>query len=241
MRCQLGWPLDFSSKATVDALYTRQVNTSMAVFEDDIGAIANDSAQVRAFLADATRGAMCTWNETWPASARSPLNTLGSARSSLRRSSMALASLGQSVNSAMHRRLAVHRRGGYDVAFLNEVCPLRTLRGVGIGDGAVGAFLSQAALWLTPAAARRLLVATHGCFIERRLGRHVNSSWASAVRFAKANLDIDKYTRHECFHSLRCLSSLTTRRRGAFGCGLFSQERSTVEPWRGQAYASVGR
>ena len=153
-------------------------NTSMAVFEDDIGAIATNASQVRDFLAEATHGR-------------------------------------------------------YDVAFLNEVCPL---------DRGGGAFLSQAALWLTPFAARRLLKATRGCFIQRQLSRYVDPKWVSSIHYAKANLDIDKYTRAECFKSLRCLSAPVKRspRRsrngqveGSFGCGFFSQERGVVEPWRG--------
>ena len=40
-------------------VHTRQANTSMAVFEDDIGAIARNVSQVRAFLAEATHGAGC--------------------------------------------------------------------------------------------------------------------------------------------------------------------------------------
>ena len=111
------------------------------------------------------------------------------------------------------------------MAFLNEVCPL---------NGGSGAFLSQAALWLTPFAAQRLLKATRGCFVERRLSHRVDPKWVSAIHYARANLDIDKYTRAECFKTLRCLSAPATRspRRskkgraeGSFGCGFFSQER----------------
>ena len=48
------WPYGLDLK-----VYTRQANTSMAVFEDDIGAIASNVSQVRAFLAEATHGAGC--------------------------------------------------------------------------------------------------------------------------------------------------------------------------------------
>ena len=48
------WPYGLDLK-----VYTRQANTSMAVFEDDIGAIARNVSQVRAFLAEATHGAGC--------------------------------------------------------------------------------------------------------------------------------------------------------------------------------------
>ena len=106
------------------------------------------------------------------------------------------------------------------MAFLNEVCPM---------EGGHGAFLSQAALWLTPFAARRLLKATRGCFVPAPISSHVNPNSVLAIRNARANLDIDKYTRAECFQSLRCLSAPAVRspRRyrqgrveGSFGCGL---------------------
>ena len=112
------------------------------------------------------------------------------------------------------------RHGRYDVAFLNEVCPM---------DGGHGAFLSQAALWLTPFAARRLLQATRGCFVEAPISSRVDPNSISAIRNSRAGLDIDKYTRAECFKSLRCLSAPAQRspRRyrkgrveGSFGCGL---------------------
>ena len=116
------------------------------------------------------------------------------------------------------------------MAFLNEVCPL---------NGGGGAFLSQAALWLTPFAARSLLKATRGCFVERVLSHRVDPNWASAKHYARANLDIDKYTRAECFKTLRCLSAPPKRspRRskkghaeGSFGCGFFTQERRITDP-----------
>ena len=67
------WPYAFELK-----VYTRQANTSMAVFEDDIGAIARNVSQVRAFLAEATHGAGCKMGtRPRPASTRPPL---GSAR-----------------------------------------------------------------------------------------------------------------------------------------------------------------
>ena len=106
------------------------------------------------------------------------------------------------------------------MAFLNEVCPM---------EGGHGAFLSQAALWLTPFAARRLLKATRGCFVEAPISSHVNPNSVLAIRNARANLDIDKYTRAECFKSLRCLSAPAERspRRyrkgrveGSFGRGI---------------------
>ena len=46
-------------RMSTQAVCTRQANASMAVFEDDIGAIASNVSQVRAFLADATHGAVC--------------------------------------------------------------------------------------------------------------------------------------------------------------------------------------
>ena len=67
------WPYGLELK-----VYTRQANTSMAVFEDDIGAIARNVSQVRAFLAEATHGAGCKMgSRPRPASTRS---ALGSAR-----------------------------------------------------------------------------------------------------------------------------------------------------------------
>jgi hypothetical protein len=68
-------------RATVDDACNRQANTSMAVFEDDIGPIATNWTQVHAFLADATRGAVCKkWERrhgTASASARPPLGNTG--------------------------------------------------------------------------------------------------------------------------------------------------------------------
>ena len=59
-------------------VHTRQANTSMAVFEDDIGAIARNASQVRTFLAEATHGAGCKMGmRPRPASTRS---ALGNAR-----------------------------------------------------------------------------------------------------------------------------------------------------------------
>ena len=124
-----------------------------------------------------------------------------------------------------------YRHGRYDAAFLNEVCPM---------EGGHGAFLSQAALWLTPFAARRLLKATRGCFVQAPISRHVNPHSVLAIRNARANLDIDKYTRAECFKSLRCLSAPAVRspRRyrqgrveGSFGCaGSTDCTRLAVKP-----------
>ena len=126
-----------------------------------------------------------------------------------------------------------YRHGRFDVAFLNEVCPM---------DGGHGAFLSQAALWLTPFAARRLLKATRGCFVPAPISSHVNPNSVLAIRNARANLDIDKYTRAECFKSLRCLSAPAVRspRRyrqgrveGSFGCaGSSDCTRLAVKPNR---------
>ena len=107
-------------------------------------------------------------------------------------------------------------------------------------DGGHGAFLSQAALWLTPFAARRLLEATRGCFVEAPISRHVDPNSWLAIRNARARLDIDKYTRAECFQSLRCLSAPAVRspRRyrqgrveGSFGCaGSSDCTRLAVKP-----------
>ena len=137
-------------------------NTSMAVFEDDIGAVAKRADEARAFLATAARG-------------------------------------------------------GYDVAYLNEMCTTH-------GGASTNPFLSAAALWVTPNAASRFLRATSRCFPSDGIMK-----------------DIDKYTSRECFSHLRCLPALPLRRRGAFGCGLFSQDRHAVEPWRGQEYIRVGQ
>ena len=107
----------------------------------------------------------------------------------------------------------LNRSVGYDVAFLNEVCG-RT------------PWLSTAALWITPRAARQFLASTARCFPS-----------------AGPMKDIDHWTSKECFKRLRCLSAPSTvkaRWRDLFGCGLFAQGRRVVEPWRGKAYERVG-
>ena len=108
--------------------------------------------------------------------------------------------------------LAIASDGGYDMAFLNEVCP-----------NANSPYLSNAAQWVTPRAARRFLRQTSPCFPSRG-----------------EMMDIDHWTSRACFAGLRCLEAPAVNgQSGGFGCGLFAQDRKGVEPWRGFGY--VGR
>ena len=108
--------------------------------------------------------------------------------------------------------LTIASDGGYDMAFLNEVCP-----------NANSPYLSNAAQWITPRAARRFLRQTSPCFPSRG-----------------EMMDIDHWTSRACFAGLRCLEAPAVNgQSGGFGCGLFAQDRKGVEPWRGFGY--VGR
>ena len=106
--------------------------------------------------------------------------------------------------------LAIASKGGYDMAFLNEVCPDLNRP-----------YLSNAAQWISPKAASAFLYATRQCFPS--LGE---------MR------DIDHHTGQACFqYDIRCLEAPAVNgRQGGFGCGLFAQDRKNIEPWRGFEY-----
>ena len=85
-------------------------------------------------------------------------------------------------------------------------------------------------------------VGSHEGASRQPMRDHAKRQMSSAPPFSDGVMkDIDKYTSRECFSHLRCLPALPLRRRGAFGCGLFSQDRHAVEPWRGQEYIRVGQ
>ena len=105
--------------------------------------------------------------------------------------------------------LAIASDGGYDMAFLNEVCP-----------NANSPYLSNAAQWITPRAARRFLRQTSPCFPSRG-----------------EMMDIDHWT--SAGRRLRCLEAPAVNgQSGGFGCG---PSRRTARASSRRGFGYVGR